>query len=88
MPLGALFFFFSFLFFEDVPLVEFIYCVFTCTPGGVNVGDSGLCCYLPYLLSSINSLCPLIFFFFFFLINGGGGIFLADLCSFHIGKIV
>ena len=35
MPLGA-------SFFEDVPLVGFIYLVFTRTPGGVTVGDSGL----------------------------------------------
>ena len=35
MPLGA-------SFFEDVPLVEFIYLVFTRTPGGVTVDDSGL----------------------------------------------
>ena len=30
--------------FEDVPSVEFIYLVLTHTPGGVTVGDSGLCC--------------------------------------------
>ena len=35
MPLGA-------SFFEDVPLVELIYLVFTRMPGGVTVGDSGL----------------------------------------------
>ena len=29
--------------FEDVPLVEFVYLVFTRMPGGVTVGDSGLC---------------------------------------------
>ena len=34
-------------FFEDVPLVEFLYLVFTCMPGGVTVGDSGLCCCVP-----------------------------------------
>ena len=28
--------------FEDVPLVEFMYLVFTCMPGGVTIGDSGL----------------------------------------------
>ena len=28
-------------FFEDVPLVEFMYTVFTCMPGGVTEGDSG-----------------------------------------------
>ena len=37
MPLGT---FFS----ENVLLVEFIYLVFTRTPRGVAVGDSGLCC--------------------------------------------
>ena len=52
MPLGA-------SFFEDVPLVEFIYLVFTCTPGGVTIGNSGLCCYVPCLLSAIISLCLL-----------------------------
>ena len=49
MPLGA-------SFFKDVPLVEFIYLVFTRTPGGVVVGDSGLCC-VPCLSSAIISLC-------------------------------
>ena len=44
-------------FFEDVPLVEFIYLEFTCMPGGVTVGDSGLCCCVPCLLSAIISLC-------------------------------
>ena len=59
MPLGA-------SFFEDVSLVEyvtlveFIYLVFTRTPGGVIVGDSGLCCCVPCLSSSIISLCSLI----------------------------
>ena len=52
MPLGA-------SFFEDVPLVEFIYLVFTRTPGGVIVGDSGLCC-VPCLSSASISLCVLI----------------------------
>ena len=28
-------------FFEDVPLVEFMYTVSTCMPGGVTEGDSG-----------------------------------------------
>ena len=32
MPLGA-------SFFEDVPLVEFVYLVFTRMPGAVTVGD-------------------------------------------------
>ena len=35
MPLGA-------TLSEDVPVVEFVYLVFTSTPGGVTVGDSGL----------------------------------------------
>ena len=30
-------------FFEDVPLLGFMYPVFTRKPGGVTVGDSGLC---------------------------------------------
>ena len=50
MPLGA-------SLFEDVPLEEFIYLAFTRTPGGVTVGDSGLCCYVPCLSSAIISLC-------------------------------
>ena len=40
MPLGA-------SFFKDAPLVEFMYLVFTRTPGGVTEGDS------------ILLLCPL-----------------------------
>ena len=50
MPLGASFFF------EDVSLVEFIYLVFTRTPGGVTVGDSGLCCCVPCLSNGFISL--------------------------------
>ena len=46
MPLGA-------SFFDDVPLVAFMYLVFTRTPGGVTVGDSGLCCCVPCLSSAI-----------------------------------
>ena len=53
MPLGA-------SFFEDEPLVEFIYLVFARTPGGVAVGDSGLCCCVPCLSSAIISLRSLI----------------------------
>ena len=53
MPLGA-------SFFEDVPLMEFIYLVFTRTPGRVTLGDSGLCCCVPCLPSAIISLCLLI----------------------------
>ena len=30
--------------YEDVPLVEFMYPVFTRMPGGITVGDSGLFC--------------------------------------------
>ena len=33
------------------------YPAFTCMPGGVSKGDSGLCCCVPCLLSPINSLC-------------------------------
>ena len=56
MPLGV-----SFCFcFEDVPLVEFIYLVFTRTPGGVTIGDSGVCCCVPCLSSAIISLRLLI----------------------------
>ena len=54
MPLGA-------SFFEDVPLVEFMYLVFTRTPGGVTVGDSDLCCCVPCLSTAIISICLLIF---------------------------
>ena len=50
MPLGA-------SFTEDAPLVEFMYLVFTRTPGGVTVGDSGLCCCVPCLSSAIISPC-------------------------------
>ena len=44
---------------EDVPLVEFMYLVFTRMPGGVTVGDLGLCCCIPCLSSVIISLCSL-----------------------------
>ena len=47
-------------FFQYVPLVEFKYLVFTRTPGGVIVGDSGLCCCVPCLSSAIISLWLLI----------------------------
>ena len=57
MPLG-------YLCFEDVPLVDFIYLVYTRTPGGVTVGDSGLCCCVPCLSSAIISLCLLIHSYF------------------------
>ena len=48
MPLGA-----SFV--DVVPLVKFIYLVFTRTPGGVAVGDLSLCCCVPFLSSAIIS---------------------------------
>ena len=35
--------------------MEFIYIVFTRTPGGVTVGDSGFCCCVPCLSSAIIS---------------------------------
>ena len=47
-------------FFEDVPLVEFMYLALTRMPGGVTVGDSGLCCCVPRLSSAIICLCLLI----------------------------
>ena len=47
-------------FLEDVSLVELMYPVLTSVPGGVTVGDSGLCCCVPCLLNAINSLCFLI----------------------------
>ena len=40
--------------------MEFIYLVFTRTPGGVTVGDSGLCCCVPCLPSTVISLCFLV----------------------------
>ena len=42
-------------YFEDVCLEEFMYRVSTCMPGGVAVGNPGLCCYVPCL-----SICLLI----------------------------
>ena len=50
MPLGA-------SFFDDVPLVVFMYLVFTRTPGGVTVDDSGLYCCVPCMSSAIIPLC-------------------------------
>ena len=52
IPLAA-----SFL--EDVPLVEFMYLVFTRMTGGVTLRDSGLCCCVPCLSSAIISFCLL-----------------------------
>ena len=49
--------------FENVFLVELLYLVFTRMPGGVTVGDSGLCCCVPCLSSSIISLCLLMHYF-------------------------
>ena len=43
-------FFFSFT--CDVPFVVFMYLVFTCMPGGVTVGDSGLWCCVPVSASA------------------------------------
>ena len=43
-------------FFEDVPLAEFMYPVFTRMPDGVTVGDAGVCFYVPFLLSASISL--------------------------------
>ena len=42
---------------EDVPLADFMYLVFTCMPGGVALGDSGLCCRVPCLSSAVISFC-------------------------------
>ena len=53
MPLGA-------SYFEDVPLMEFMYLVM---PGGITVGDSGLCCCVPCLSSAIIPLCLLMYFY-------------------------
>ena len=38
-----------------------MYLMFTHKPGEVRVGNSGLCCYIPCLLGSMNSLRSLIF---------------------------
>ena len=59
MQLVAYIFLFCF-FVEDVPVVVFMFLVFTRMPGGVTVGDSGLCCCVPCLSSAIVSLCLLI----------------------------
>ena len=40
-------------FFEDAPLVDFMYLVFTHMPDGITVGDSDLCCCVPCLLNTI-----------------------------------
>ena len=42
-------------FIEDVPLVEFMYLVFTRMPVRDTVGDSGLCWCVPYLSSAVIS---------------------------------
>ena len=42
-------------FFEDVPKVGFMYLVFTRMPGRVTVGESGLCCCVPCLMSAVSS---------------------------------
>ena len=41
---------------EDVAMMELMYLVFTRMPGGVTVGDSGLCC-VPRLSSAVISRC-------------------------------
>ena len=49
--------------FEDDSLVEFRvlrYIVFICMPGGVTVGDSGLCCCVPCLSNAAVSPCLLV----------------------------
>ena len=40
--------------------MEFVYLVFTHTPGGVTLDDPGLCCCVPCLSSAIIPLCLLI----------------------------
>ena len=42
--------------------MEFIYPVDTGMPGEVTVGNPGLCCCLPCLLSAVSSLCLLTLF--------------------------
>ena len=44
----------------NVPLLEFMYPVFTRLSGGITVGDSGLYCYVPCLMSAIATLYLLI----------------------------
>ena len=39
---------------EGLPLVEFMYTVFTRMPGGVTLGDSGFCCCVPCLISTVH----------------------------------
>ena len=50
--------------FEDVPLMECMYLVFTRMPGGVTVGDSGFCCCVFCLSSNIVS------YYIFILLTG------------------
>ena len=45
---------------SDLRTVEFMYPVFTCMPGKNTVSDSGLCCCVPCLLSTISPLWLLI----------------------------
>ena len=49
-------------FFEDVPLVEFTYPVFTRISGGVSAGHWGLCRCVPRLLSAI--ILPFVCWFY------------------------
>ena len=46
-------------FVQGVPLVEFMYLVYTRLPGGITAGGSGLCCCVPCLSGDIISLCLL-----------------------------
>ena len=46
--------------FEDVPLVKFMYSLFTHMPGGVTIGNASLCHRVSCLLSAIIALCLLI----------------------------
>ena len=54
--------------FEDVPLVKFMYSLFTHMPGGVTIGISGLYCCVPCLLSKSLWVFFLVFFSFVFVL--------------------
>ena len=47
---------------ENTPLVEFIYLVLNSTPGGVTVGNKGLCCCVFHLSSATMSFWLVIHF--------------------------
>ena len=53
-------------FLEDVPLLELMYLVFTRMPSGVTIGGSGLCCWVPCLLST--TLSPLLIVQYVFIV--------------------